>query len=92
MRNQSHAELTSQFVVELPDRELLDAVFVISGSIDIGLLQNLLNDSFNNWSISVLDDNNVQVNVYDNLTDTQVSAFCNETVSVMSVECGGSLT
>lgn len=92
MRSLSRAEIESQVVLELPSRELMDAVFLISGSIDIGLLQNLLHDSFNNWSISVLDDNQVQVNVHDNLTDTQVSAFCNETVSVMSVQCGGSLT
>lgn len=93
MRTLSQAELESQIVLELPQRELMGAVFWISGSgIDIGFLENLLNVSFTGWSISILDDNHVSVTVHDDLTQTQVSAFCNETVSVMSVECGGRLS
>lgn len=93
MRTLSQAELGSQIVLELPQRELMGAVFWISGSgIDIGLLENLLNDSFTGWSISILDDNHASVTVQDDLTETQVSAFCNETVSAMSVECGASLS
>lgn len=92
MRSFSRAELESQAVLELPRRELMGAVFWISGSIDIDLLEHLLNGSFRGWSISVLDNNHVQVTVQDNLTETQVRVFCNETVSAMSADCRGSLT
>jgi hypothetical protein len=92
MQSLSTAELESQTVLKLPDRDLMGAIFSISGSINVDLLSNFLNHSFRNWHISILDHNHVQVTVEDDLTGAQVTAFCNETVSAMSAQCAGKLT
>ena len=92
MPSLSTAELESQTLLELPDRDLMGATFWISGSIDVDLLSNFLNHSFRNWHISILDHNHVQVTVEDDLTGAQVTAFCNETVSAMAASCAVRLT
>jgi hypothetical protein len=92
MQSLSNAELESQSIQELPDRDLMGAVFWVTGSIDIALFENLLNHTFHHWSISVLDNNHVQVTVEDELTETQVGAFCNESATAFSAQCTGWLT
>jgi hypothetical protein len=88
----SAAELESQSVVELPDRELLNALIDISGLfLDVSILENLLNRSFNNWTINVLDGNHVNVNVTDNVSQNDLDVFCNQVVAVLSAQCKASL-
>jgi hypothetical protein len=92
MHTLSPAEIGSQIVLELPDRELMGAVIWVNGSVDIGLLENLLNHTFRNWDISVLNNNSVHVTVEDDVTGTEITMFCNETASAMSVQCASQLT
>jgi hypothetical protein len=88
----SAAELESQSVVELPDRELLGALIDISGLfIDVSVLEALLNGSFNGWTISVLNDNHITVTVTDNLSQNDLDVFCNQVVAVLSAQCKASL-
>ena len=90
MQNVSAVELGAQMVLELPDRELLGGLIHISGNdIDIAVLTALLNGSFNNWTISVLSFNKVDVNVSDNLSQNDLDAFCNQVVAVLSAQCSG---
>jgi hypothetical protein len=85
-------ELSSQVVLELPERELLGAIISISGHFEVSVLQHLLNDSFHDWHIRVLNDNSVSITVQDNLTQTQVNAFCTQATTVLSVQCAGAVT
>jgi hypothetical protein len=79
-------------VVELPDRELLNALINISGlSLDLSILEGLLNGSFNGWTISVLNGNNVTVTVTDNVSRNDLDVFCNQVVTVLSAQCFASL-
>ena len=76
-------------VLELPERDLLGALIHV-GNITLGeisVLENFLNKSFNNWTISVLSFNNVNVTVKDNVNDLQLSVFCNQIVAVLSASC-----
>ena len=91
MQSLSETELQSQLVLELPDRHVMGAVFWVSGSIHVDLFEGLLNQTFHNWSISVLDDNHIQVTVQDDLTDSQVRLFCDETATAFAAQCTGQL-
>lgn len=87
------AEFETQTVLELPDRDLLDATITIVGnSIDVSVLEDLLNGSFNGWTINALDGNTYVVNVSDNLNGDSLNAFCNQVVAVLSAQCFASLT
>jgi hypothetical protein len=89
----SAAELESQTALELPDREMLGALIEINGLfIDVSVLENLLNGSFNGWTISVLNDNHVTVEVTDNVSQNYLNVFCNQVVAVLSAQCNASLT
>jgi hypothetical protein len=76
-------------VLELPERDLLGALIHIGGiSVgDVSVLENFLNKSFNNWSISVLSGNKVDVTVKDNLNDLTLKVFCNTIVGVVAQSC-----
>jgi hypothetical protein len=88
----SAAELATQSVVELPDRELLSALINISGlAIDVSILENLLNGSFNGWTISALNGNTVTVTVTDNVSRNDLDVFCNQVVAVLSAQCNATL-
>jgi hypothetical protein len=87
----SAAELESQSILELPDREMLDALIDIDGPINIAVLTGLLNGSFNHWSISALNGNHVTVNVTDNVSQNDLDVFCNQVVAVLSAQCSASL-
>lgn len=92
MRTFSPAEIEAQTVLDLPERELLDATITISGnSLDVSVLENLLNQSFNNYSIFVADFNNVTVNVKDNVSRNDLDVFCNQVVAVLSAQCDAQL-
>jgi hypothetical protein len=84
-------ELTRQTIFELPDRELLGAFISLTGQIEISVLEHLLNNSFRDWHISVLNDNSVNITVQDNLTGTDLNAFCTEAVTALSAQCSGTL-
>jgi hypothetical protein len=87
----SAAELDSQSVLELPDRELLNGLIDIDGPINIAVLTGLLNGSFNNWSISALNFNKVTVTVADNVSQNDLDVFCNQVVAVLSAQCKATL-
>jgi hypothetical protein len=89
----SAVELESQTALELPDRELLDALIDITGLfIDVSILETLLNNSFNGWTINVLNGNHVTVTVTDNVSRNDLDVFCNQVVAVLSAQCHASLT
>lgn len=93
MQTFSAAEIEAQAVLDLPERELLAAVITITcNNLDISVLENLLNGSFNNWSISALDGNTYVVNVSDNVNQDSVNAFCDQVGVALSAQCYGSLT
>ena len=93
MQMLSALELESEMVLELPDRELMGGLITVSGNtIDVSILENLLNHSFNNWSIFVLDFNTVNVTVSDNLSQNDLDVFCNQVIAVLSAQCKASLT
>jgi hypothetical protein len=76
-------------VLELPERDLLGALIHV-GNITLGeisVLENFLNKSFNNWTISVLSFNQVNVTVQDNVNDLQLTAFCDSVVTVLNATC-----
>jgi hypothetical protein len=85
-------ELTRQTIFELPDRELLGAFISIGGHVEISVLEGLLNHSFRDWHISVLNDNSVDITVHDNLTQTELNVFCTEVATALSAQCSGTLT
>jgi hypothetical protein len=85
-------ELESQTVLQLPDRQLLGAFISISGHVEVSILENLLNNSFRDWHITVLNDNSVSITVQDNLTQTELNVFCAESAAVLSAQCSGTLT
>jgi hypothetical protein len=85
-------ELESETVLELPDREMLGALISIGGHIEISVLEHLLNNSFRDWHINVVNDNSVSITVRDNVTETELTAFCNESATVLSAQCSGTLT
>jgi hypothetical protein len=92
MRTYSPAELESQTVLELPERELLGGLIHISCVfLDLSILENLLNGSFNDWSISALNANQVTITVTDNVSQNQLNAFCNQVIVVLSAQCNASL-
>jgi hypothetical protein len=94
----SGVELGSQMVLELPDRELLSGGLIevngplVGGPVDVSILENIANNSFNNWHINVLDGNDVNIKVEDNLSQNDLDAFCNQVVAVLSAQCKASLT
>lgn len=88
----SAAEFAAQTVLELPDRDLLDATITITGNhVDVSVLEDLLNHSFDNWSISALNGNTVTVNVIGNLSQNDLDVFCNQVVAVASAQCDAQL-
>jgi hypothetical protein len=88
----SAAELESQTVLDLPDRELLGGLITINCVfLDVSVLENLLNGSFNNWSISALNLNTATITVRDNVSQNDLDAFCNQVVTVLSAQCYASL-
>lgn len=96
MQMLSAGELESQIVIDLPDRELLwgtdHGLLTISGNtLDISVLENLLNGSFNNWSINILDGNHLTVNINDNVSQNDLDLFCNQVIVVLSAQCNGTL-
>lgn len=92
MQSLSVEEFESQSIFELPGRELLGGLIHISGiSIDVSVLENLLNHSFNNWTINVLSGNQVDVTVQDNLSQNDLEVFCNQVVAVLSAQCNAEL-
>jgi hypothetical protein len=83
-------------VLELPDRELLGTLISIrTGPLHVGpinnndvtVLSDIANHSFNNWRISVLNDNELDLDVEDNLSDNTVAVFCNQVVAVLALQC-----
>jgi|tagenome__1003787_1003787.scaffolds.fasta_scaffold16235648_1 hypothetical protein len=83
-------ELESQSVQELPDRELMGALITVYAPVTL-TLTNLLNHSFNNWRISVIRINNVDIDVKDVVTVGDINVFCNQVVAVLSAQCFGHL-
>jgi hypothetical protein len=76
-------------VLELPERDLLGALIHVGNVYvgDVSVLENILNKSFNNWDISVLSGNDVNVTVKDNVNDLQLNVFCNTIVGVIAQSC-----
>lgn len=93
MQKLSVEELGSQFALELPARELLGGLIHLTGThIDVSILENLLNGSFNSWTINVLDGNDIDVTVSDNVSNNDLAVFCNQVVAVLSAQCSAELT
>jgi hypothetical protein len=92
MQSLSIAEFESQSIIELPDRDLMGAVYEVTGGIDLCSFGNMLNHTFHNWSMRVVANGHVEVTVADQLTETQVTAFCNATTSTYAAQCTGRLT
>jgi hypothetical protein len=92
MQTLTARELESQMVLELPDRELMGGLIHISGlSIDVSVLENLLNHSFNHWTVNILDKNDVDVTVTDVVSQNDLDVFCNQVVAVLSAQCKAEL-
>jgi hypothetical protein len=92
MHNFSAAELESQAVVELPERELLGGLITINCLLlDVSILEGILNGSFNDWSISALNLNSATITVSDNLSQNDLHAFCNQVIVALSAQCNASL-
>jgi hypothetical protein len=82
------ADIEAQAVLELPDRELLGGALVVLYApvtvYDLSIIENVANHTLNNWHISVLDHNKVDVDVD---ADVDVTLFCNQIVTVLSAQC-----
>jgi hypothetical protein len=82
------ADLEAQSVRELPDRELLGYVLidvaVTAGS--TAVIERIANTIFDDWQVSVLDDNSVKVTV-GVVEDWKLGVFCQESVDVLSARC-----
>jgi hypothetical protein len=92
MHSYTAAELDSQSVLDLPDRELLGGLINITCAfLDVSVLENLLNASFNGWTINVLNANQVTVTVTDNVSKNDLDVFCNQVVVVLAAQCHASL-
>jgi hypothetical protein len=92
MHKFSAAELESQTVLELPDREVLGGLITINCVfLDVSVLEGILNGSFNNWSITALNFNSATITVRDNVSQNDLDVFCNQVVAVLSAQCHASL-
>ncbi|HEY3060339.1 MAG TPA: hypothetical protein VGL99_15370 [Chloroflexota bacterium] len=88
-------ELERQSVLELPDRELLGGTLIlVYAPIDLDLdvdvdLKNIANNAFGDADVNVVrvDHNYTDVNVNRNVSDIELTLFCNQIVAVLAAQC-----
>jgi hypothetical protein len=91
-RSLATADIQSQAVLALPDRELMGLTIVVLAPVDVDAdLSNLAQNAFQNAEINVVrvDGNTTNVNVNRNLSDIEVTVFCNQIVAVLAAQCLG---